>query len=181
MYNRSIVLLNPGAGLAGTPFGTIAPSAAVSYNALLSNDTVMQEWRDSIQVFNETDRVPVLEYLRPIPRRKSLGSALTSVFSATFAMVATVWTIFSMVARALARASRHHEDAGWKASKDRPSFALEESKWGLNELGYSEGASLNTANEERVSDDVWERIAVLEREIYSMRGQLRQRGVLDSE
>ncbi|KAF7351699.1 hypothetical protein MSAN_01603000 [Mycena sanguinolenta] len=185
MYNRSIVLLNPGVGLSSTPFGTIAPSAAVSYSALQANDTVMQEWRNTIQVFNETDRVPVLEYLRPTPRRKSLGSAITSVFSATFAMVATVWAIFSAVARVLVRTSelRHRaaEDAEWGASKDQPSTGLDESKWDLKEIGYSEGISLAAAHEERGSDDVLEQIAVLRREIYSMRGQLRQRGLLESE
>ncbi|KAF7351698.1 hypothetical protein MSAN_01602800 [Mycena sanguinolenta] len=181
MYNRSIVLLNPGVGLSSTPFGTIAPSAAVSYSALQANDTVMQEWKNTIQVFNETDRVPVLEYLRPTPRRKSLGSAITSVFSATFAMVATVWAIFSMVARILVRASRHHaaEDTELAASKDRPS--LDESKWSFTEVGYSEEFSVAAAHKEQVSDDVLEQIAVLRREIYLMRGQLRQRGLLESE
>ncbi|KAJ7611083.1 hypothetical protein DFH06DRAFT_1374094 [Mycena polygramma] len=65
---------------------------ASSYRAQTSNGTLMAQWRDSFAIFNETDRVPVLQYLRPVPRLKPLGSAITSVFVATFAMVSTVWT-----------------------------------------------------------------------------------------
>jgi hypothetical protein len=76
--------------------------------AATSNDTMMAQWRNSILAMTDTDRVPVFEYLRPVPRLKPLGSAITSVFVSTFAMVSTVWTIFSFVARAFV----HSPDSG---------------------------------------------------------------------
>ncbi|KAJ7259934.1 hypothetical protein B0H12DRAFT_1108033 [Mycena haematopus] len=183
MYNNSIILLNPGAGMEGTPFGTIGTSAAKHYHTLLANQTLMEEWRNSIQMFNETDCVPVFEYLRPTPRRKSLGSAITSVFSSTFAMVATVWAIFSMIARALVRSRDGvSEDAELGASKYLPIVALHQSKWNYKETGSSQESSFIAAHEEHLSnDDVLEQIAFLRKEVYSMRNQLRQRGLLESE
>ncbi|KAJ7512862.1 hypothetical protein B0H11DRAFT_1947718 [Mycena galericulata] len=70
-----------------------------------SNVTWMSEWKESVRVFNESDRVPVMLYFRPTPRLKPLGPAITSVFVSTFAMLSTLWTIFSIVAGALARSS----------------------------------------------------------------------------
>ncbi|KAJ7669902.1 hypothetical protein DFH06DRAFT_1320939 [Mycena polygramma] len=93
MFNNSI------SAIMVPEFEASLPSADF-YRAETSNETLMAQWRDSFAAFNETDRVPVLEYLRPVPRPKSLGSAITSVFVATFAMVSTLWTIFSVVARA---------------------------------------------------------------------------------
>ncbi|KAJ7336893.1 hypothetical protein DFH08DRAFT_1082928 [Mycena albidolilacea] len=44
-----------------------------------------------------------MEYLRPVPHLKPLGSAITSVFVSTFATLPAMWIIFSLVAGALAR------------------------------------------------------------------------------
>ncbi|KAF7325371.1 hypothetical protein MSAN_02514400 [Mycena sanguinolenta] len=62
-----------------------------------------------IRFFGYSDRVPVMEYLRPVPRIKPLGSALTSVFVSTFAMISVLWTIFSVIAGALAGARTVHD------------------------------------------------------------------------
>ncbi|KAJ6483181.1 hypothetical protein C8R45DRAFT_1075493 [Mycena sanguinolenta] len=180
MYNRSIILISPGEGLGGTPFGTIGTSAAQRYHTSLANETLMEEWRNSVQVFIDTDRVPVLEYLRPTPRRKSLGSAITSVFSATFAMVATVWALFSMIARALVRSrDRALRDAEWDGFKDRPKPGSYELEWSVKGSRSSEDVSLTAAHEER--DDVLAQIAALKREISSIRGLLQRRGLSESE
>ncbi|KAK6980947.1 hypothetical protein R3P38DRAFT_2808725 [Favolaschia claudopus] len=63
----------------------------------------LHDWELMLNFFNQTDRVPVMEYSRTVPKLKPLGSAITSVFVATFAMLSTIWTIFSIVAGAVAR------------------------------------------------------------------------------
>ncbi|KAJ7643075.1 hypothetical protein DFH06DRAFT_1477283 [Mycena polygramma] len=95
---------------------------ASSYRAQTSNETLMAQWRDSFAIFNETDRVPVLQYPRPVPRLKPLGSAITSVFVATFAMVSTVWTIFSVVARAFVNSTDDSDSGVEKESFDVPLY-----------------------------------------------------------
>lgn len=67
------------------------------------NRTVLAQWRDLVDFYNTTDRVPVMEYSRTVPRLKPLGSAITSVFVSTFAMLSSIWTVFSLTAGALAR------------------------------------------------------------------------------
>ncbi|KAK6974069.1 hypothetical protein R3P38DRAFT_3239931 [Favolaschia claudopus] len=62
---------------------------------------MIDQWRKSVALITGTDRVPVLEYLRPAPRRKSLGSAIVAVFVATFTMLSAVWTVFGLVATGL--------------------------------------------------------------------------------
>jgi len=66
------------------------------------NTTMMATWQKEVDFFKSSDRVPVLQYLRSTPRVKPLGSAITSVFVSTFAMLSALWTIFSIVAGALA-------------------------------------------------------------------------------
>ncbi|KAK6971706.1 hypothetical protein R3P38DRAFT_3495983 [Favolaschia claudopus] len=56
-----------------------------------------------IRLYNTSDRVPVMEYSRTVPKLKPLCSAITSVFVSTFAMLSTIWTLFCLVAGALAR------------------------------------------------------------------------------
>ncbi|KAJ7890908.1 hypothetical protein B0H14DRAFT_3126500 [Mycena olivaceomarginata] len=46
-------------------------------------------------------RVPVMSYMRTVPRLKPLGAAITSVFVSTFAMVSVLWHVFSFIAAAL--------------------------------------------------------------------------------
>ncbi|KAJ7611552.1 hypothetical protein DFH06DRAFT_1147565 [Mycena polygramma] len=109
IFNGSIAAVTVPQNLIGfrdSPFGTITPSTADTMRAATSNVTLMAQWRDAILAFNQSDRVPVLEYLRPVQRLKPVGSAITSVFASTFAMVSTVWTIFSFVAGMFVRSAR---------------------------------------------------------------------------
>ncbi|KAJ7881514.1 hypothetical protein B0H14DRAFT_3433889 [Mycena olivaceomarginata] len=63
----------------------------------------MAQWLEQAEFFKNSDRVPVMEYLHSVPRVKPLGSAITSVFVATFAMLSVMWTIFSLIAGTLAK------------------------------------------------------------------------------
>ncbi|KAJ7278440.1 hypothetical protein C8J57DRAFT_1306957 [Mycena rebaudengoi] len=56
-------------------------------------EILVSEWQESVRAFNNTDRVPVMP----------LGSAITSVFVSTFAMLSTLWSLFHIVAEAFAR------------------------------------------------------------------------------
>ncbi|KAJ7698771.1 hypothetical protein B0H14DRAFT_3036724 [Mycena olivaceomarginata] len=67
-----------------------------------TNATLMSEWANTVQFFNDSENVPVINYLRTVPRLKPLGAAITSVFVSTFAMLSTLWTVFSLVAGVLA-------------------------------------------------------------------------------
>ncbi|KAF7378385.1 hypothetical protein MSAN_00265000 [Mycena sanguinolenta] len=69
-----------------------------------SNATLMAQWQQEVEFFQSNEQVPALEYLRSVPRLKPVGSAVTSVFVSTFAMLSVIWTVFSLVAGALARA-----------------------------------------------------------------------------
>ncbi|KAK6984859.1 hypothetical protein R3P38DRAFT_2806217 [Favolaschia claudopus] len=100
MFNDSILsIFKPAA------FKSVAMSFDTITNARASttNQTVLAQWKDMVDYYNTTDRVPVMEYSRTVPRLKPLGSAITSVFVATFAMLSSIWTIFSLVAGALAK------------------------------------------------------------------------------
>ncbi|KAJ7174793.1 hypothetical protein C8R46DRAFT_1081772 [Mycena filopes] len=92
MFNESISAVDL------SSFPAFSPVAANKARASTSNVTLMKEWADIVHMFNTTDRVPLISYLRPVPRLKPLGSALTSVFVSTFAMVSVLWTVFSLVA-----------------------------------------------------------------------------------
>ncbi|KAJ7927696.1 hypothetical protein B0H13DRAFT_2553583, partial [Mycena leptocephala] len=70
-----------------------------------SNATLMAEWAAIVHSFNSSDRVPVMLYIRPAPRLKPLGSAITSVFVSTFAMLSVLWTTFNIIAAAFAERS----------------------------------------------------------------------------
>ncbi|KAJ7799635.1 hypothetical protein B0H14DRAFT_2616904 [Mycena olivaceomarginata] len=70
---------------------------------LASNATLMGQWQKQVEFFNTSGRVPVMQYIRSIPRMKPLGSAITGVFVSTFAMLSALWKTFSRGAGALAR------------------------------------------------------------------------------
>jgi hypothetical protein len=95
MFNLSIMPVNLLAD-----FGS---SFADDSRAVTSNSSLMAQWRQRVAFFQTSDRVPVMDYLRPVPRLKPLGSAITSVFVSTFAMLSALWTIFPLGAGALAR------------------------------------------------------------------------------
>ncbi|KAJ7198111.1 hypothetical protein GGX14DRAFT_402135 [Mycena pura] len=76
--------------------------ADLDLRSLTSNATLMAAWQKQVEFFKTSDRVPVMQYIRSTPRIKPLGSAITSVFVSTFAMLSALWTIFSIVAGALA-------------------------------------------------------------------------------
>ncbi|KAJ7619248.1 hypothetical protein B0H17DRAFT_1219711 [Mycena rosella] len=92
MYNKSISAVSP----------DLDRDVATISRLSTTNATLMAEWRDSMRLFNETDRVPVMPYLRSVPRLKPLGSAITNVFVSTFAMLSVAWAVFSLIAGALA-------------------------------------------------------------------------------
>ncbi|KAJ7174772.1 hypothetical protein C8R46DRAFT_1347826, partial [Mycena filopes] len=111
MFNESISAIN---------FPSFPLVAANEARASTSNATLMKEWADTVQFFNTSDRVPLINYLRPVPRVKPLGSALTSVFVSTFAMVSVLWTVFCLIAGVIAARSE-------TASTQRnPLFAVED-------------------------------------------------------
>jgi hypothetical protein len=95
MFNLSIVPV--------TIPGWFLPSFANKSRATTSNSTLMAQWRDRVAFFQTSDRVPVMDYLRPVLRLKPLGLAITSAFVSTFTMLSALWTIFSLGAGALAR------------------------------------------------------------------------------
>ncbi|KAJ7288840.1 hypothetical protein C8J57DRAFT_1460218 [Mycena rebaudengoi] len=99
MYNRSI----SGLPLISQRDGKPVNSTANSSRASTSNATLMAEWKESVRAFGESDRVPVMSYLRPGARLKPLGSAITSIFVSTFAMLSTIWAVFHIIAGALVR------------------------------------------------------------------------------
>jgi hypothetical protein len=94
MYNRSISDVDP--PFPYPDFQVYANQSRVS----TSNATIMSEWQQNVRAFNESEHIPVMFYLRPVPRLKALGSAITSVFVSTFAMLFALWTIFTLVAGA---------------------------------------------------------------------------------
>ncbi|KAK7065108.1 hypothetical protein R3P38DRAFT_2493228 [Favolaschia claudopus] len=102
MFNSSIrpIAIPADSQYTNGPFGLISYSMANEMLASTLNTTLMQEWKSSVLAMERSTRVPVLEYLHPISQFKPLGSAMTSVFVATFAMVSAVWTVFGLVARA---------------------------------------------------------------------------------
>ncbi|KAJ7174818.1 hypothetical protein C8R46DRAFT_1252913 [Mycena filopes] len=102
---QSLYHLAPGAGDYSSGFPMLPLVAANKSRTSTSNATLMKEWADIVHMFNTTDRVPVISYLRPVPHLKPLGSALTSVFVSTFAMVSVLWTIFSLIAGIIATRS----------------------------------------------------------------------------
>ncbi|KAJ7474935.1 hypothetical protein FB451DRAFT_1397805 [Mycena latifolia] len=78
-------------------------SAANASRNSTSDEVLMGEWASTVRDFNQSDRVPVINYLRPVPRLKPLGAAVTNIFVSTFAMLSALWTVFSLVAGAFAK------------------------------------------------------------------------------
>ncbi|KAJ6468590.1 hypothetical protein DFH09DRAFT_1222257, partial [Mycena vulgaris] len=132
MYNRSIAPVYA-PGLVYAPELDISPWVNGSL-AFTSKATLMAEWQDTVRLFNDSDNVPVMLYLRPVPRLKPLGSAITSVFVSTFAMLSVLWTIFSLIAGALTRSytdTTHDQNDG-------PSILRTSRNWEARKLAKEE-------------------------------------------
>ncbi|KAJ7174811.1 hypothetical protein C8R46DRAFT_1214984 [Mycena filopes] len=111
MFNDSIFTADP------SNYSDHALAAANRFRPSTSNLTLIKEWADIVQHLNTTDRVPVINYLRPVPRLKPLGSALSSIFVSTFAMVSVVWTVFSLIAGGMAaRSEKASTEGGYVVS-----------------------------------------------------------------
>jgi hypothetical protein len=97
MYNRSISpvyipgLYFEGGGQLGTAYANTSRRDSSNFTTLWT-----AEQQDAV-------RVPVMSYIRTVPRLKPLGAAITSVFVSTFAMVSVLWQVFSFIAVALFR------------------------------------------------------------------------------
>ncbi|KAJ7453794.1 hypothetical protein FB451DRAFT_1280794 [Mycena latifolia] len=101
MYSRSISeVYVPGA--ANQPSTTNYSRHGISTDGM----TVALAWPQYVQLFNESARIPVMLYLRSIPRLKPLGSAITSVFVSTFAMLSVLWMTFNVIAAVVAEWAR---------------------------------------------------------------------------
>ncbi|KAJ7844862.1 hypothetical protein B0H14DRAFT_2584952 [Mycena olivaceomarginata] len=102
----------------------------------------MARWWQWIDFLQYSDRVPVMHYLRPVPRLKPLSSAITSVFVSTFAMLSALWTIFSLGAGALARRTGRSCEAPESSTERFPlSRNLEQGiGWETSALSGYEGA-----------------------------------------
>ncbi|KAJ7836916.1 hypothetical protein B0H14DRAFT_2589482 [Mycena olivaceomarginata] len=110
MFNATIsdVYLGPPWGLA----------ASASHHST-SNKTLMAEWAKMVGDFNNTDCVPVINYLCSVPCLKPLGAAITSVFVSTFSMLSALWTVFSLVAGTLAKIHKGCYSPSHGASESR--------------------------------------------------------------
>ncbi|KAF7343498.1 hypothetical protein MSAN_01969900 [Mycena sanguinolenta] len=148
MFNRTI-----------EPFDKRFDTGTNHIRNLTSNTTLMAQWQQEVEFFQNSTRVPLLEYFQSVPRLKPLGSAVTSVFVSTFAMLSVMWTVFSLVAGALARKYSLPNDA--LAKKDR----VEQSRtWnkslenGMEEADESDGILLGLPRESDAMDRLTQRI-----------------------
>ncbi|KAJ7831361.1 hypothetical protein B0H13DRAFT_2679343 [Mycena leptocephala] len=94
MYNQSIsTVYIPGV------FSESAPNASACANTSRRDSSDLAVlWTAEQQ---DVVRVPIMSYIRTVPRLKPLGAAITSVFVSTFAMVSVLWQVFSFIAAAL--------------------------------------------------------------------------------
>jgi hypothetical protein len=94
MYNQSIsTVYIPGV------FSESAPNASACANTSRRDSSdLIALWTAEQQ---DVVRVPIMSYIRTVPRLKPLGAAITSVFVSTFAMVSVLWQVFSFIAAAL--------------------------------------------------------------------------------
>ncbi|KAJ7836786.1 hypothetical protein B0H14DRAFT_2793072 [Mycena olivaceomarginata] len=185
MFNRSITRVAAPAELRSIgPFGNMPLWTANTIRAATSNETLMTQWREFIPALNETDRVPVLEYLRPVSRLKPLGSAITSVFVSTFAMVSTVWTIFSIVARALVHTPS--DDSDTPILRERSNASFYQAKRSFEEIEATEACFLTGVSKNPIYTDdrlniLFEQVATVMKRIDRMENSLRhmERGIVN--
>jgi hypothetical protein len=104
MYNRTIleVYVPPPPSAFNLP-GSVDYATYTNISRQSSpNPNAVAQWQAHVNGTQKSDCVPILLYSRQVPRLKPMGSAITSVFVSTFAMLSVAWTIFSVIAGALA-------------------------------------------------------------------------------
>ncbi|KAJ7677526.1 hypothetical protein B0H17DRAFT_1236265 [Mycena rosella] len=154
MYNKSISDVSVDLDRDGATMSCLSTTTAI----------LMVEWRDSVRLLNETDRVPVMPYLRSVPQLKSLGSAITGVFVSKFAMLSVAWTIFSVITGALA--ASHTDTSGINEDEARlkpQAQDLEGQQPPVEEWDISE-ACLSVAEDKRVLvETLMQRLSTIEK------------------
>ncbi|KAF7343567.1 hypothetical protein MSAN_01977200 [Mycena sanguinolenta] len=170
MFNRTIMPVDTGE----------SDSWANTTRNSTSDATFMARWLEEAEFFQNNTRVPSLEYLRSVPRLKPMGSAITSVFVSTFAMLSVMWTVFSLVAGALARAHCGHPPNNTPGKQ----HTLEESrtwdKWlesGAKELDGSQVTLLGRQEHESM-EQLRQRVDRNDMRIVRMSAALKQYGVM---
>ncbi|KAJ6459343.1 hypothetical protein C8R45DRAFT_942366 [Mycena sanguinolenta] len=103
-----------------------------------SNAILIAQWQNEVEFFENNTRVPSLEYLRTVPRLKPMGSAVTSVFVSTFAMLSVTLTVFSLLAGARARAHRDDAPRGTHGAKHSLGQSRTMDTWSESEVDGSE-------------------------------------------
>ncbi|KAJ7861398.1 hypothetical protein B0H14DRAFT_2742135 [Mycena olivaceomarginata] len=169
MFNLSIMPVNLPAHFSS--------SFASTSRAATSNSTLMAQWRQRVAFFQTSDRVPVMDYLRPVPRLKPLGSAITSVFVSTFAMLSALWTIFSLGAGALARRTAPQSKRSSSTHNDLGGRIGRESGTSSSFDFHKEATAPWKIPLEYVQEDIRE----MRRTMDSMRHLLEKQGLLDRE
>ncbi|KAF7372740.1 hypothetical protein MSAN_00479400 [Mycena sanguinolenta] len=161
---------------------SIMPSGAANFlgtanesRSLTSDATVMAQWQQEVEFFPNNTRVPPLEYLRSVPRLKPLGSAMTSVFVSTFAMLSVMWTVFSLVAGTLAR--KHSEER--YSEQSRTSDKLLESS--REETDGSEVISLIPRKEPDAVERLRQKGLQMRASLARMRAALVKHGIMEDE
>ncbi|KAJ6554628.1 hypothetical protein B0H19DRAFT_1071992 [Mycena capillaripes] len=104
MYNRSISLVHD-------------PNTV--FRSSMSKADFTARWLYMMRSYTQTDRVPILPYLRPVPRLKPRASALTSVFVSTFAMLSVLWTIFNIIVGAFVSSGIENTDTEIEEATDQ--------------------------------------------------------------
>ncbi|KAF7336503.1 hypothetical protein MSAN_02305000 [Mycena sanguinolenta] len=158
------------------------PSSANTTRNLAFNATLMAQWQQEVEFFQNNTRVPPLEYLRFVPRLKPLGSAVTSVFVSTFAMLSVMWTVFSLVAGALARKhSAPNDTLGKKDTLDQSRTWEKRLESGVEEVDESEVILLVPRKEPDAVERLKQEGMQMRVSIARMRAALIKHGIMEDE
>ncbi|KAJ7893936.1 hypothetical protein B0H14DRAFT_2684267 [Mycena olivaceomarginata] len=113
MYNRSISTVY----IPGILFeGGVRFGAAYANTSRQDSSNLTTLWTAEQR---DVVRVPVMSYIRTVPRLKPLGAAITSVFVSTFAMVSVLWHAFSFIAAALSGGGSDDKEESLRATVEK--------------------------------------------------------------
>ncbi|GAB1518065.1 hypothetical protein RhiTH_001123 [Rhizoctonia solani] len=112
-YQKRVPKLDPSALLICTWTRGCLPKSNITWAEILREDVGKLPYNNIILPIVEPDPTPIsvidMTYLCPIYVRKSSGDLLVSVFSATFSMYGTLYTIFSFIGPNLDSSSKKKE------------------------------------------------------------------------